>query len=150
MPNTKLFKQSFATTIIFLLIITWSNSLVAHDGAKIAVVNLEYVVAKSPEGKKMQTKLQNFQNEMQAKLSEIKTKLADKKNEMNQISKKIAEGSNSLSQENLTELEKQYEDLKISLRRFLDDKQRQTQKLQTESLRQVELSLVPVFNKIKE
>ncbi len=55
-----------------------------------------------------------------------------------------------LSEDKLNQLQKDYEDATIDIRRFQDDKQREGQKMQTEGLRVIEKQLQPVFEKIRE
>lgn len=141
--TNKFLKPAYKLCLILSLLLLWTNGLYAHDEAKIAVVNLEYVAAYSPEGKKLQEKLEKFQNE-------IKAEIEVQQNKMKQIRQKILDGSKTLSDEKLNELNKQFEDLQIAMRRFSDDKQREGQKMQSESLKQIELSLEPVFKQIKE
>jgi len=109
---------------------------------KIAVVDLDRVVAQSAVGKQLQTKLEKFQTDAKAEIDVIQ-------NKANDIRKRVAEGGNSLSEEKLAELQKEYEDQQIALRRLRDDKQREGQKLQSEGLHEIELKLQPVFEAIQ-
>lgn len=110
---------------------------------KIAVVDLELVVANSPSGKALQQKLEKFQQEIQGEAEAMSEKARD-------IRKRMTEGANSLTEDKLAELNKQYEDQMILIRRFRDDKQREGQKMQTEGLREIEKQLKPVFEKIRD
>lgn len=116
----------------------------AQDAAvKIAVVDLEIVVAGSEAGKQLQAQLESFQKKVQ----EDGNALNENGRE---IQRRIAEGANSLADDKLAELQKQYEDATIALRRFRDDKQREGQKLQSEGLREIERQLEPIFKQIQE
>lgn len=110
---------------------------------KIAVVDLEIVVAGSEAGKQLQAKLEAFQNQAQEEGKSLNEKGRE-------IQRRIAEGANSLADDKLAELQKQYEDATIALRRFRDDKQREGQKMQTEGLREIERQLEPIFKQIQE
>lgn len=110
---------------------------------KIVVVDLERVVAESAAGRDLQTKLQAFQQQVQAE-GQVKADAAK------ELRLKIAEGANSLSEEKLTQLQKDYEDATIAVRRFQDDKQREGQKMQGEGLREIEKQLQPVFEAIRD
>ena len=110
---------------------------------KIGVVDVEMVVADSPQGKELQGRLESFQSEVQAQLDGMQE-------EARAIRRRIAEGANSLSQERIGELEKEYEDAGIAIRRYRDDKQRQGQKMQEEGLREIEKVLEPVFEQARE
>jgi outer membrane protein len=110
---------------------------------KIGVVDVEMVVAESPQGKELQGRLESFQSEVQAQLDSMQE-------EARAIRRRIAEGVNSLSQDRIAQLEKEYEDAGIAIRRYRDDKQRQGQKMQEEGLRDIEKVLEPVFDQARE
>ena len=110
---------------------------------KIVVVDLERVVAQSAAGKALQEKLAKFQEE-------VKTQGEAKAAAARDIRQRIADGANSLSEEKLNQLQKDYEDATIDIRRFQDDKQREGQKMQGEGLREIEKQLQPVFEKIRD
>jgi len=135
-------KPIIKTVFSLFLFLIISHNVLAHDEVKIAVVNLDYIVANSPEGKSLQAKLENFQQLIQAEV-EVKRK------DVNSLRQRMVDGSNSLSQEQLNALQKQYEDIQISIKRYMDDKQREGQKMQNDGLKIIEASLEPVFNKIK-
>jgi len=140
MFKLNLLKSRFLISTI--LIFSWSSCILAHDEAKIAVVDLDYVVANSPDGMALQAKLADFQKTIQADAEK-------KQNQAQDLRKRLAEGANSLSESQLNELQKQFEDVQVELRRFVDDKQREGQKMQSDGLRKIEMNLEPVFEKIK-
>ncbi len=109
---------------------------------KIVVVDLERVVAQSAAGKVLQDRLAKFQEE-------VKTEGEGKAAAARDIRQRISEGANSLSEEKLTQLQKDYEDATIAIRRFQDDKQREGQKMQGEGLREIEKQLQPIFEAIR-
>lgn len=126
---------------MFLII---TGGAAAQDGPiKIAVVDLERVVALSNSGKALQAKLEQFQRDVQAQAEK-------QKSDMEGLRQRISEGTNSLSEDKLAEMQKQYEDMGIGLRRLRDDKQREGQKIQAEGLKEIEGVLEPVFKKIQE
>jgi Skp family chaperone for outer membrane proteins len=110
---------------------------------KIGVVDVEQVVAESPQGKDLQARLEAFQAEVQSQLDAMQ-------DEARAIRRRIAEGGSTLSQERVTQLEKEYEDAGIAIRRYRDDKQREAQKLQDQGLRKIEKILEPVFKQAQE
>lgn len=114
----------------------------AQDAVKIAVVDLDLVVAQSPLGQDLAKKLESFQTTAQSEAETMQNAARDLRN-------RVAEGANSLSDEKLTELQKEYEDKMIAIRRFRDDKQREAQKMQTEGLRKIEEQLEPVFEQVR-
>ncbi len=115
----------------------------AQEAIKIVVVDLERVVAQSAAGKALQTQLAQFQEETKTQ-GEAKAAMA------RDIRQRIADGANSLSEDKLNQLQKDYEDAGIDIRRFQDDKQREGQKLQTEGLREIERQLQPIFESIRD
>ena len=110
---------------------------------KIVVVDLERVVGQSAAGQELQARLGKFQQDVKA---EGETMAEGARG----IRQRITDGVNSLSEEKLAELQKEYEDATIAIRRFQDDKQREGQKVQAEGLREIEKQLQPVFEKIRE
>lgn len=109
----------------------------------IVVVDLERVVAQSAAGKELQGRLAQFQQD-------VKTEGEGMAEAARQIRQRITEGVNSLSEEKIAQLQKDYEDATIAIRRFQDDKQREGQKMQGEGLREIEKQLQPVFEKIRD
>jgi len=117
----------------------------AQEGppVKIAVVDLDRLVAQSSAGQRLQARLEKFQQDTQAEGEALNEKARE-------IRQRIAEGANSLSQEALAALQKQYEDQTVAIRRLRDDKQREGQKIQQEGLREIERQLEPVFVQIRD
>jgi outer membrane protein len=110
---------------------------------KIAVVNLDYVVAQSPAGKKLQALLEKFQQD-------VRSEGEQKRAAANQIRQQIVAGANSLPENQLGALQQQYEDATIEIRRFQEEKQREGEKMQAEGLREIERQLEPVFRQIQD
>jgi Skp family chaperone for outer membrane proteins len=116
----------------------------AQDGAiKIAVVDLEVIVAQSPAGKELEGRLDKFQQQVQAEIDAMNTKAKD-------IRQRLADGVNSLSEDKLAELQKQFEDEQIKMKRLRDDRTREGQKMQTEGLRDIEKQLEPIFKVVRD
>lgn len=128
--------------LVALIVTTGSLAAQAAAPVKIAVVDLELVVAQSASGKALQAKLEQFQKDVQAEAEGMQTKARE-------LQTQISNGANSLSEEKLSELQKQLEDQGIAIRRLRDDKQREGQKMQTEGLREIESQLEPVFEAIQ-
>lgn len=110
---------------------------------RIAVIDLDRLVGESVVGRQLQDKLEEFQRQVQAEGKQ----LADKARATQKL---IADGANSLSEDRLAELQKDYEDKTIAIRRFQDDKQRQGQKMQDEGLKKIETDLRPIFDLVQE
>lgn len=121
-----------------------SANVRAQDAAlKVGVVDVERVVAESPQGKDLQGRLESFQAEVQAQLDVMQE-------EARAIRRRISDGGSTLSPERITQLEKEYEDAGIAIRRYRDDKQREAQKMQEQGLRKIEKVLEPVFEQARD
>ncbi len=133
-----------ALGILVLIGLPAAPAAVAQDAPiKIVVVDLERVVAQSAAGKALQAKLAKFQED-------VKTEGEQKTAAARDIRQRIVDGANSLSEDKLSQLQKDLEDAQIAIRRFQDDKQREGQKMQTEGLQDIERQLQPVFEKIRD
>lgn len=129
--------------MIVLLLVVGSAPLLAQEAPiKIAIVDLEAVVAQSKQGQDLQARMEGFQQQVQQEMTTLNQ-------QANELRQRLADGANSLSESRLAELNKEYEDATIALRRFRDDKQREGQKLQEESLREIEGLLEPVFEQVR-
>ena len=133
----------FVLALALLFSVASQPAEAQETSLKIAVVDLEVVVAGSEAGKALQVKLEQFQNQVQDEGKALNDQGRD-------IQRRIAEGANSLTEDKLAELQKQLEDATIALRRFRDDKQREGQKMQTDGLKEIEAKLEPIFKKIQE
>lgn len=121
-----------------------TGSAVAQETTlKIGVVNLDYIVANSPAGKSLQGQLETFQQDAAGQIEALT-------GEMQALRQRIADGVNSLSDDKLAEMQKEFEDKGIALRRLRDDKQREGQKMQSEGLQEIEKQLEPVFTAVRD
>ena len=109
---------------------------------RVAVVDLDRLVAQSTAGQALQSRLTAFQQSVQTEGQ----KLADKATATRRL---IADGANSLSEDRLVELQKQLEDETIAVNRFRDDKQREGQKIQNDGLKKIEEDLQPILDQIQ-
>ena len=132
-----------ACSVMLLLSLVPTPASSQEAPLKVGVVDVERVVAESPQGKDLQSRLETFQAEVQAQLDVMQE-------EARAIRRRIAEGGSTLTQERVTQLEKEYEDAGIAIRRYRDDKQREAQKLQDQGLRKIEKILEPVFKQAQE
>ncbi len=110
---------------------------------RVAVVDLDLLVARSTAGQELRNKLAEFEKQAKAEGEKLAAEARD-------IRQLIADGANSLSEDRLAELQKDYEDKTIAIRRFQDDKQRQGQKMQDEGLKKIETDLRPIFDLVQE
>lgn len=147
MSNSILSKLNFrplALAIAGILVLGLATPAVAQEAPiKIAVVNLDYIVAKSPAGQDLQGKLEAFETQVRSEV-EAKTSAA------RAIQQRITDGANSLSDDKLADLQKQLEDATIDIRRYRDDRQREGEKMQNEGLQSIEAQLEPVFKAIRD
>jgi len=142
---TKMQLKWFARSTAVVLLVSFALTPVVAQEAplKVAVVDVEIVVAESPQGKALQTRLEQFQNQVQGELQRMQ-------NDAQAIQQRITDGANSLSEDRLSELNKELEDATIAIRRYRDDKQREGTKIQEEGLMGIEQVLQPVFAQVRD
>jgi outer membrane protein len=107
---------------------------------KIAVVDVERIVTESTAGKALQTRLDNFREQIEAELQ----------NKAQAAAKLRQDAALTSDPAQRAQLSKQYEDAAIALKREQDDRQREGQKLQDEGLREIERNLAPVFQQVRD
>ncbi|MEO1086143.1 MAG: OmpH family outer membrane protein [Acidobacteriota bacterium] len=135
--------RRLSVALISMAVLLASPAVFAQETAlKIAVVDLEVVVASSQAGKDLAAKLRNLQETAGRQVETMQKEAVD-------LRQRIANGANSLSNDKLAEMQKEYEDKMIAIRRFTDDKQREGQKMQQDGLAEIEKQLEPVFEKVK-
>ncbi len=115
----------------------------AQSNLKIGVIDVERIVTESATGKATLAKLEDYGKEQQAKLQA-------KKDSVDQLRSRIAEGSLSLAEDKLNELKKELESRSIELRRAGDDAQREFNQRQQEALGEIERRVMPVIKKVGE
>ena len=114
----------------------------AQGGAiKIAVIDTEKILLGSNTGKKALADLKKLQ---ETKETEGRTK----QQEIKDLQAKLTDGRLSLSQDKLTEMEKQLEDKVVSLRRFQEDANAELGKKRDQVLAQIDQRVMPVINQI--
>lgn len=147
-PSSRSFLASRLPSAALALVLAFLNVTVASaqdtvPTLRIAVVDLERVVMQSASGKALQGRLEEFQRQISVQAEQMQSEGRD-------LRQRIADGVNTLSEEKLAELQKQYEDKTIEIRRFRDDKQREGQKMQAEGLREIESQLEPIFEQVRD
>lgn len=129
--------------IALLAIPIMSHTALAQDEPlRIAVVNMDQVIAQSAAGSALNEKLQAFQTEAQAQSEERQKTIQD-------LRQKVSDAVDG-DQAQLVNLQKQFEDARIALVRFRDDKAREAQKIRSEGLQDIQKQFEPVFNAIQE
>ncbi|MCP3957804.1 MAG: OmpH family outer membrane protein [bacterium] len=145
MPSRAHIRAGLLTTCAILLTsgLLTGSAVAQEKPVNIVVVDLERVVGQSAAGQALQGQLAKFQEE-------VKTEGELKAETTRSIRQRISDGANTLTEDKLAQLQKDYEDATIDIRRFQDDKNREGQKMQTEGLREIEKQLQPVFEKIRD
>lgn len=131
-----------AALIGLALLLTGPALFAQETPLKIAVVDLELIVARSQAGQDLAGKLKSLQETAGAEMEGMQKAAVE-------LRQRIADGANSLSDDKLADMQKEYEDKMIEIRRFTDDKQREGQKMQQEGLAAIEKQLEPVFEKVR-
>ena len=139
------FLQASALAVSLLALAPLAQPAMAQeDPIKIAVVNMEQVIARSAAGSALNDKLQAFQNEAQEQI-------AEQQKAIQEMREKVTEATtNGEDQAQLINLQKQFEDATLQLRRFSDDKQREAQKIRAEGLKEIQAQFDPVFEAIQQ
>ena len=119
------------------------QALAQEEPLKIAVVNMDQVIAQSAAGSALNEKMKAFQEEAQGQVE-------DQQKRIQELRQKVSDGVNTEDQAQLVNLQKQYEDATLQLRRFRDDKAREAQKIRAEGLQEIEKQFEPVFAAIQE
>lgn len=109
------------------------------EGLKIAVLNTEDVVLNSQTGKAAMAAIGALRDQKEAE-GEALTK------EIQTLRTRLTEGRLSLSEDKLAELQKEFEDKSIALKRFQDDANRDLTKKRDEALASLDKKVMPVIN----
>lgn len=142
--KTRTLFQATALAVSLLVVSPLVHPASAQDEpVRIAVVNMEQVIAQSAAGSALNEELNAFQAEAQ-------TEIDQKKKDIQEMSKKVSENVGVEDQAQLINLQKQYEDAILELRRFTDEKQREAQKIRTEGLQEIQKQFDPVFDAIQK
>ncbi|HYM62829.1 MAG TPA: OmpH family outer membrane protein [Thermoanaerobaculia bacterium] len=109
--------------------------------SRMAVIDVQKVLATSNAGKASYEKLKKFQEERVAKAQKMDEEIRGLENDVNQ--KKL-----SLSEEKLTEMTKQISDKKINMQRFAQDADREVGEARDKELQALEAKIKPVIDQI--
>lgn len=115
----------------------------AAQTMKIGVIDVQRIITESATGKAALSQLDAYGKEQQDKLRQ-------KKEAVDQLQNRLAEGRLSLAEDRLAELQKELETKSIELRRAADDAQREFNRRQEEVLKGIELKVMPVIQKVGE
>ena len=105
--------------------------LAQDHSARVATINAEFVIGKSKDGRRLQIRLQELENTLQAQMAELEAQIQQMRNRLNNDADLMSEG-------NLQLLQQSYEKKTLELRRYQDDSQRQYNELQRAGLLELE------------
>lgn len=109
--------------------------------SRMAVFNVQKVLADSNAGKAAYEKLKKIQDEKTAQAKKMD-------DDLKALDTQINSKSMSLSEDKLTDLRKQFSDKKIALQRFAQDADREIGVARDRELQQLEVLLMPVITEI--
>ncbi len=127
--------KKFAMVLIFALL---AASGFAQD-TKIAVIDIERVVATSEPGKKMQAEMNAFLEKTRAAITALEA-------EAQKLQAQLSDPK--LTPQAAADLKRQLEDKSLDLKRMREDKTAEAKALEAENLQRIEKALVPVMEKI--
>lgn len=113
----------------------------APAGVSVAVIDVQRLVTDSQAGKEV---LANLKQKSEQKSAELKI-LAD---ELDGLRQQINEGRLSLSEDRLSDLQRQLEDKTIAFRRARDDAERELQEFQGKRFAEIERRVMPIINAV--
>jgi len=122
-------------------LILGASAAIAQERPRIAVVNLDAIVARSAGGKAIQAQIQKLREQAEAQSATLTR-------ELESLEKRYMEGRTTLSPDEVSSLQRQYEDKGRALQRFQRDKQAEAEKLNREGIKQIEKELEPIFKQV--
>jgi outer membrane protein len=139
-PNKPILRAA-AGAFVLLLALAAAAPLAAQQATdlKIAVLDTEQILLNSATGKAALEELRVLREQKEAQGKTLQTEVED-------LQGRLREGRLSLSQDKISELEKQLEEKAISLRRFEDDANRELGKKREEVLARVDQKVMPIIN----
>lgn len=126
--------------VVGALVLGWGTPVAAQVG-KVAIIDVERVLLESKRGK---SGLQEIDTLRQSKEAESKRM----QEEISNLRQRLSEGSLSLPDDKIAELQKDMEAKVIALRRFQEDANAELTKLRNAVLQRIEKSVFPVINEI--
>lgn len=139
--KTNLNRAGFLTLILVLSF--FSTPALAQGGMKIGVVDIDAVFVTCNMGKALFAQLEDFQKAAEA---EAKPKI----DQIIALEKEMTEKRATLSQEKLSGMNRQIQDLKIELKRLQDDKTKEFETKKNLGFKEIEKKLKPVMEAIRD
>jgi len=127
--------------VVALIALAGTPALAQSGSVKVAVIDVERILTESSRGKAALDEIETLRKQKQSEGENLQKEIVDLRQRLN-------EGRLSLSEDKITELQKQLEDKTISLKRFQDDANRELGKKRDQVLKAIEDSVFPVINQI--
>lgn len=112
-----------------------------QGGPNIAVIDVTRLIQESAPGKAMLAELEQFGKQQRERLDAMKA-------EVDELKGRMEEGQLSLSEERLAELQEDYQDKVLELRRATDDAQREFTQRQQRAFAGMERQLMPIIQQV--
>lgn len=109
--------------------------------ARVAVIDVQKVLAQSNPGKAAYERLKKMQEERAGKVQTMN-------DELKSIDGQLSSKSMSLSEDKIAQLRKQFDDKKIALQRYAQDAEREMGEARDRSLQDLEKQIMPVINQM--
>ena len=135
------FSRSFAAAVFALLFAALALPAAAQGPMKVGVIEVQSIITESDTGKAVLAELETYSKQQQ-------DRLASQRDEVEQLRNRIAEGQLSLSDDKLTEMQKELEETSIALRRTADDAQRELNRRQEEAFKAIEKKVMPIIEQL--
>ncbi len=138
------FKVPFRSLVVLGLVLTFFAVVPAgaqETTLKIAIIDVQKIITESRTGKTALAGLETFSKAEQAKLQA-------QSEEIKQLRDRISQGSLSLAQEALAELQQEMEAKTTTLRRSSEDANQRVEKKQQDTLRGIEAKVMPVIQQV--
>jgi outer membrane protein len=114
---------------------------VEDKAMKVGVIDVQRLVFESATGKEVIERLKNLREQKGAEGAGLQQEIED-------LRQRVADGRLSLSEDRISNLEKELEEKMILLRRFSDDADRELQKEQEESFGRIERQVMPIITEV--
>lgn len=135
------FPRSSAVLALALLLAAFALPAAAQGPMKVGVIEVQSIITESATGKAVLAQLETYSKQQQ-------DRLAAQRDEVEQLRNRIAEGQLSLSDDKLTEMQKELEEKSIALRRTADDAQRELNRRQEEAFKSIERKVMPIIEQL--
>jgi outer membrane protein len=108
---------------------------------KVAVIDVQRLVAESAAGKEAQNRVKKVVDSKQVESEKLQKELQG-------MQQKLSDQGPSMSDEKRDQLNKEYQEKGIAYKRFQDDAQREVQEAQQKELNELERRVMPVINQV--